>query len=86
MQTVTHRDQIIPYTIPAKLNFITEKYRFYAIYLCLCLGPRGSLSKSFGIYVAVCFCLSVRLETERGCKCGPFRGGRLQLDPAVVPQ
>ena len=83
---VTHRDQITPHEISVKLDFITEKYRFYAIYLCLCLSPGGRLGKSFGIYGAVCFCRPVRFQTERWCKCGPFRGGRLQPDPAAVPQ
>lgn len=30
--------------------------------------------------------MPVRFQTERGCKCGPFRGGGLQPDPAAVPQ
>lgn len=86
-KTVTHRDLITPHNISVKLNLLTEKYRFYAIYLCrLRLSPRASLSKSFDIYVSMCFCLPVRLQTEWRCKCGPFRGGRLQPDPAAVPQ
>lgn len=45
------------------------------------------LSKSFDIYVSVCVFVSpVRLQTKRGCKCGPFRGGGLQPDPAALPQ
>ncbi len=32
IETVTHWDQITPHNMPVKSNFITEKYRFYAIY------------------------------------------------------
>lgn len=53
----------------------------YGLSLCL-----RRLGKSFGIYVRVCFCLHVRLQTERGRKRGPFGGGGLQPDPAAVPQ
>lgn len=53
----------------------------YGLSLCL-----RRLGKSFGIYVRVCFCLPVRLQTERGRKRGPFGGGGLQPDPAAVPQ
>lgn len=50
-----HKDSNTPDNISVKLDYITEKYRFYEIRLCLCLNPRGRFSKSFGIYVAMSF-------------------------------
>lgn len=77
IQTVTHRDQITPCNIAIKLNFITENYKFYAIYLCLRLSPRVLAVKALTFMSQFVFVFlsdskqngdaNVALSEEEGC-------------------